>query len=252
MSYTHPTAAFSSNLQLIINTALKAYEERTKNDLVVHPLAAQLQACDSPGLLLVVLQEQVRRLDHSRIDNGQWIKWRGPAVNVLVTFAATVGTINLIFLIFVWRIKSPVSAILVAIGILLTAFKDSRKSQDTLQDIFERIKSFFIRLEIYAEVPPSIEMMDIVVPIMVEVLYILGFTAHEMNQGQMKRTMMKLPVIRTNLENAIYRLDKLTREEAHLVIAQNLRATHTVGASVRGVTNKVIVMNNMAGSASSE
>ena len=40
MSQSH-LAASSSNFQLIINNALKAYEKRTKNDLLAHPLAAQ-------------------------------------------------------------------------------------------------------------------------------------------------------------------------------------------------------------------
>jgi hypothetical protein len=49
MSHYHPTASSSSNFQLIINNALKAYEKRTKEDLLAHPLAAQLQACNSPS-----------------------------------------------------------------------------------------------------------------------------------------------------------------------------------------------------------
>ena len=44
---------------------------------------------------------------------------------------------------------------------------------------------------------------------------------------------------RTDIEDALKRLDKLTHEEAWMGIAQTLRATHTVGESVRGVDNKV-------------
>jgi hypothetical protein len=44
---------------------------------------------------------------------------------------------------------------------------------------------------------------------------------------------------RTDLEDALKRLDKLTHEEAWMGIAQNLRATHTVGENVRGVVDKV-------------
>ena len=36
------------------------------------------------------------------------------------------------------------------------------------------------------------------------------------------------------------RLDKLTHEEAWMGIAQNLKATHTVGESVRRVANEVV------------
>jgi hypothetical protein len=44
---------------------------------------------------------------------------------------------------------------------------------------------------------------------------------------------------RTDIEDALKRLDKLTREEAWMGIAQNLKATHAVGEKVAGVDDKV-------------
>ena len=64
------------------------------------------------------------------------------------------------------------------------AVKDVRASQDTLIDIFERIESFFRRLENYAGVPPTPEMMDIIGKIMVEILLILAIATKEMKQGR--------------------------------------------------------------------
>ena len=49
---------------------------------------------------------------------------------------------------------------------------------------------------------------------------------------------------RTDMEDALKRLDKLTHEEAWMGIAQNLKATHTVGESVRGVADKVVVIDD--------
>ena len=49
---------------------------------------------------------------------------------------------------------------------------------------------------------------------------------------------------RTNIEDALKRLDKLTQEEAWMGIAQNLKATHTVGERVREVVDRVVVMDN--------
>ena len=54
-----------------------------------------------------------------------------------------------------------------------------------LIDAFERIESFFRRLEIYTEVPPTTEMMDAMIRIMVEVLSILGIVTKEIKQGRM-------------------------------------------------------------------
>ena len=91
MSPTHPTAASSSNFQLIFNNALKAYERRTKNNLLAHPLAAQLQTCYSPSSIFAVLQEQVHGLDQARSGDERWTKWIDPTVNVLYAFSATIG-----------------------------------------------------------------------------------------------------------------------------------------------------------------
>ena len=44
---------------------------------------------------------------------------------------------------------------------------------------------------------------------------------------------------RTEMEDALKRLDKLTQEEAWMGIAQNLKATHAVGERVRAVDDKV-------------
>ena len=81
----------SSNFQLIINNALKAYEKRTKNDLLAHPLASRLQACDSPNAILAVLQQQVQGLDQSRSSDDRWIKWLDPTVNILYALSGTLG-----------------------------------------------------------------------------------------------------------------------------------------------------------------
>ena len=64
------------------------------------------------------------------------------------------------------------------------AARDVQARHETLVDIFERIESFFRRLEIYTEVPPTPEMMHIIIQIMVEVLSILGIATKEMKQGR--------------------------------------------------------------------
>jgi hypothetical protein len=68
---------------------------------------------------------------------------------------------------------------------------DVRASQDTLIDIFERMESFFQRLEIYTEVPPTPEMMDIIMKIMVEVLSILGIATKELRQGRTSKQTLR-------------------------------------------------------------
>ena len=67
------------------------------------------------------------------------------------------------------------------------AAKDARASQDALIDVFEHVEMYLRRLEIYTEVPATMEMMDILVRIMVEVLSILGVAIKEIKQGRMSK-----------------------------------------------------------------
>jgi hypothetical protein len=87
MSHTDPTST-SSNFQLVFNNALKAYKKRTKNNLLTHPLADRLKACDSASSILTVFQDQVREFNESQ---RSIMKWLDPTVNVLHAFSQTLG-----------------------------------------------------------------------------------------------------------------------------------------------------------------
>ena len=91
MSHSYLTADSTSNFQLIFNNALKAYEAHTRKDLLAHPLAAQLQACNSPADILSILQQQVQSLDQSRTSNDRWTKCLDPTVSVLYSLSETLG-----------------------------------------------------------------------------------------------------------------------------------------------------------------
>ncbi|KAI0277576.1 hypothetical protein BGY98DRAFT_1177063, partial [Russula aff. rugulosa BPL654] len=184
MSNTQSAAASSSNFQQIFNNALDTYRKRTKKDLLTHPLAAQLQACDNPAAILIILREQIHGLDQSQSGAERWSKWLDPTVNVLFAFSATIGA-------GVGLICSPARVIFTGVGVLLSAAKDVRASQNTVLDIIERIEMFFRRLEVYTQVEPTPEMMDMMVQITVEVLSILGIATKEIKQGRTKKYMKR-------------------------------------------------------------
>ena len=121
---------------------------------------------------------------------------------VLAWYVRKVSLSEVCTLIFIWQVFSPANVIFAGIGVLLQvcslqlgadhsnsyiyqAAMDVRASQDTLVVTFERIEMFFRRLDMYIEVPPTTEMMDIIVRIMVEVLSVLGIATKEIKQGRM-------------------------------------------------------------------
>ena len=91
MSHVPSSSTPTTNFETIFTAALKEYKKQTKRDISSHPLAAQLQACDSPSAILAVLQVQVQKFGQPQSDDEKWIKWVDPTVNVLFAFSATVG-----------------------------------------------------------------------------------------------------------------------------------------------------------------
>ena len=97
MSQSPAKTAASSNFQAIFQAALKSYQKQTKKDLLAHPLASQLQDCDSTNAILAVLQDQVRQFDESHSSDERLTRWLGPTVNVLNAFSATIsGGVSLV------------------------------------------------------------------------------------------------------------------------------------------------------------
>jgi hypothetical protein len=50
---------------------------------------------------------------------------------------------------------------------------------------------------------------------------------------------------KTEIEDALKRLDKLTQEEARMATAQVLKVTHTIDERVRGVADEMLVVDNI-------
>jgi hypothetical protein len=106
-------------------------------------------------------------------------------------------------------------------------------------------------------------MVDTVVKIMAGVLDIIGIATKEIKQGRTSRSFLyneappltgpfsekylkKLFGNRTDVEDALKRLDILTQEEAQMAAAQVLKATHTVDDTgrVRGVADIALSVDN--------
>ena len=92
MSQTLPTASSSSfNFQSVLDATLEAYQKKTKCNLLTHPLAAQLQSCDSPTATLSVLQDLIQQFDRRRASDERLSNWLNPTINVLYAFSSTIG-----------------------------------------------------------------------------------------------------------------------------------------------------------------
>jgi hypothetical protein len=91
MSQSPSASTSASTFQSIFYVALKEYEKKTEKDLLAHPLAAQLQACESSSDILAVLQDKVKEFEQSRSADERLSRWLNPTINVLYAFSATLG-----------------------------------------------------------------------------------------------------------------------------------------------------------------
>jgi hypothetical protein len=135
------------------------------------------------------------------------------------------------------------------------AVEDVSTSQGALFNLFDRIENFFRRLEAYVELQLTAQMTDVIVKVMLEVLLIIGLATKEIKRGKTseflasdsaystyfssERFLRKLRG-RSDIEDALRRLDSLTQEEHRMAIAQSLRSTQHVDERMYGIGNNII------------
>ncbi len=68
-----------------------------------------------------------------------------------------------------------------------------------------------------------------------------------LTEGWLEKYLKKL-IGKTEIEDALKRLDKLTQEEARMAAAENLKVAHTVDERVKGVVDTVEAINNKVAS----
>src|SRR5216684_115927 len=64
-----------------------------------------------------------------------------------------------------------------------------------------------------------------------------------LTEGWLEKYLKKL-IGKTEIEDALKRLDKLTQEEARMAAAENLKVAHTVDERVKGVVDTVEAIDN--------
>jgi hypothetical protein len=128
--------------------------------------------------------------------------------------------------------------------------KDVLASHGTLVTLFERIQMFLQRLSIYTEIPLTVETIELLGKIMGQVLSILALSTKEMTERKMSEhnpldvslianygteKFLKRLVGRTDVQDALERLDMLTKEECVMTVTRNLAITHVVEGDVKTI-----------------
>ncbi|KAI9434642.1 hypothetical protein H4582DRAFT_2130978, partial [Lactarius indigo] len=215
------------NIHPIFEKALKEYKKKTGKEISTHPLAEEINGCSSTEAILTVLQGKANELNQSQTSDERLTKWLTPTVNVLDALSSTLGE-------GVGTVFPPTKIIFSAMSILLVAAKGTAASRDVLIELFERIESFFVRLQTHTEVAPAAQMTNVMGKVMAEVLSMLAVATKVMYQSR-KKTFLKRLVGRNDIEDALVKLDKLEQGELRMVSAQVLKTT----SNLKDTTNDI-------------
>ena len=125
-------------------------------------------------------------------------------------------------------------------------------SHDTLINLFERIHFFLQRLKSYTVIPLTDGLTELLGKIMAQILCILALSTKVMTERRISElidspcpfwahydteTFLKRLVGKTDVEDALLRLDVLTKEECLIAVARNLEVSHHVDYNVNAAKN---------------
>ena len=203
----------SSRLRSLFKSALEDYETKTKITLDQHPLAKQLENCNSVESITAVLQDQARAFGEFK-GRDRIMKSIRRTVSFLYNLSATAALGDDLGLVrqktlttfhvsdILVQALRPAKAIQTGLGVLLTvctsivprAYRyDIRVNQaangmiasyNAIVDLLESIEHFLKRLDIYTKIPPTPAMDEILIKIMVELVSTLALATAELKQGR--------------------------------------------------------------------
>ncbi|KAH9978330.1 hypothetical protein BJV74DRAFT_141737 [Russula compacta] len=236
LSYMASLEQFST-IESLFQSALDDYQIQTGVDLRRHPLALQLDRCDTVQSLTETLQRQAQAFHEFRGANNKIITLLKHVAQALHKLSSPVVHAEAIGLPV-----SPVKTIHTCIGILLSAVKDVSASYDALVELFESTLSFLKRLDIYTKIPLTTGMTEIIVKILIQVISTLAVATKQIKQGRLKKFGKKL--FRDNeIETVLHRLDRLTPEEAQMTAVQTLMVVHGLVENLRQVMSDGLASN---------
>jgi len=121
--------------------------------------------------------------------------------------------------------------------------RDVVASYEKLICLFERLHLFLERLNFYAGIPLTTAMTALLGKIMAQVLLVLALATKAMKERRISEPVHRIYIFfshdesekflkrlvgQMNVEDALLRLDTLTKEESLMTAARNLQITHRV------------------------
>ncbi|TFY51312.1 hypothetical protein EVG20_g11059, partial [Dentipellis fragilis] len=216
--------------------AIERYEADTSIKISVASRAL-VSITSVDGLLEMIEQKQNRFMEYRK--RGERIKGAlRPVLDIIGALAGALGEgIALSF--------PPGKAVFVAVKSLVDATRNVKAHYDAIIDIFERMHNFLLRCETYLGqgVNISSDVQQKIVKIFAHLLLVVGIVIKDMKRGRLNDFVHGVFVKNTGIQDALGKLDQLTREEAQAVQAAIYDG---VGQTLNAVTGLTDVVKGLA------
>ncbi|TFY65174.1 hypothetical protein EVG20_g5695 [Dentipellis fragilis] len=225
------------SLSEIWKAAIKQYEEETKNNLKAISESPDFVNISSADELLKAIDDKQKDFKQYR-ERGERIKGAlKPILDIAGALAGAAGEgVAVVF--------PPGKAVFVVVKLLVDATRDVKSRYDAIIDIFEQMESFLRRCCIY--VKPNINISDVlqkqIVRILAHLLFIMGKVTKYIRNGYRGqiRHLVSGVFKKNTMQEALTKLDHLTKEEGLTVLAATLDGVRHMGEDVRNVNEGVM------------
>ncbi|ETW83595.1 hypothetical protein HETIRDRAFT_312718 [Heterobasidion irregulare TC 32-1] len=171
-----PDSNPGSQFHNIWKSALTKYKRDTDRDYFEGWLGE-----DSPDALFRLLDDELKSFKHFQEYRKKGEKVRRaiePVLNMVNVFSETIGEgVAMAF--------SPAKAVSVAIRVLINGARDVSAHYDMIIEMFEKLKGFMGRLDVYIKQNITGKLKGLIVDILAQVLVVLGVATKWINQNRL-------------------------------------------------------------------
>ena len=97
-------SSLSSTFRILFDAALQDYKDKTRDTLTDHPIAKQLETCESVDSIAAILQEQAQSFREFRESDGKLMKVLNSSIDVLCAPSISSALNEAIGLVVRWKV----------------------------------------------------------------------------------------------------------------------------------------------------
>ncbi|THH11184.1 hypothetical protein EW146_g8129 [Bondarzewia mesenterica] len=212
--------------------AIRKYESDIgiKIDLSSSSLFARV---DSPDAVLKLVDEEQKRFNE-HCKSGEKVRdVLKPILQVVCSFAEAVGLgASLAF--------PPSTAIFGAVVVLLRAAEGVSSNYDSIIQILQDLDDFLDRFKVHLDHDITRPIKEMIVKVLAHLLTILGLVTKSVKENRVERYFKSLIGKNKDVQEALAKMDRLTRQENRVVTAVTLSVTNEILENLEKLTRSSV------------